>query len=170
MAHTPTDAEQREHLWSLIKDIRYAMLTTRHPDGFLHSRPMTTQNAADGEGDSLWFFLSRSGEPLHDLQAIDQVNLSYAEPAKDTYVSVSGVAELVEDVQQKHRLWSKMNEAYFPNGPDDPDVALVRVRIQQADFWDVKESKMVQLFKMAGAAVTGHAPPQLGERGQVRMH
>ena len=55
-----TAAQQREHLWALIKDIRFGMFTSRHGNGHLHSRPMTTQNRAIDEDTSLWFFMSRN--------------------------------------------------------------------------------------------------------------
>lgn len=167
-----TDAatDRREQLWKLIKDIRFAMFTTRHDNGHLHARPMTTQNKAINEDDSLWFFMSRSSDPVRDLQAQAQVNVSYANTDDDRYVSVSGTAQLVDDAARKRALWSKLNEAWFPKGPDDPDLALVQVRITHAEYWDVKSSKLVQLFEMAKAAVTGRPPTDMGDHGQVRMH
>lgn len=161
--------EGRERLWQLIKDMKFAMFTTRHENGHLHSRPMTTQNKAIDEDDSLWFFMSRHNETVQDLQHADEVNVSYADPGKDSYVSVSGKAEVVEDSPTRHRLWSKMNDAWFKNGPDDPEVALVRVRITHADYWDVDTNKLVQLIKMAKAAVSKDRP-DMGRHGQVRMH
>ena len=62
-----------------------------------------------------------------------------------------------------------MTEAWFPKGVDDPDLALVQVRITHADYWDVKTNKLMQLFKMAKAAVTGNPPDDMGEHGKVRM-
>jgi general stress protein 26 len=161
--------EVRSQLWELIKDTRFAMFTTRHGNGHLHSRPMTTQNARVDEDDSLWFFMSRKSEPVADLQADETVNVAYADPGKDRYVSVSGTARLVEDATRKQQLWNKMSEAWF-SGPSDPDLALVQVRITHADFWDVKESKLVQLYEMAKAVVTGRPPTDLGDRGAVRMN
>jgi len=95
---TPADEADRRHkLWNLIKDTRFAMFTTRHVNGHLHSRPMTTQNRSVDEDDTLWFFMSRSGDPLADVQADPVVNVSYANTDADSYVSVSGRATLVED-------------------------------------------------------------------------
>jgi general stress protein 26 len=166
----PTDnAAERERLWALIKDIRFAMFTTRHHNGHLHSRPMTTQNSAVEEDSSLWFFMSHSGEPVADLVTDPVVNVVYADPGADSYVSVSGIAAVIEDAAKKRQLWSKLTEAWFPGGPTDPDLALVQVRIEHANYWDVKESKIVQLFKMATAAVTGKPPTGMGEHGEIRM-
>ncbi|NUZ04374.1 pyridoxamine 5'-phosphate oxidase family protein [Piscinibacter koreensis] len=161
--------ESRELLWKLIKDMRFAMFTTRHSNGHLHARPMTTQNKALDENASLWFFMSRSNGPVDDIEADPTVAVIYADPGADSYVSVSGTARVREDAAKKHELWNKMTEAWFPNGPDDPDVALVEVEIIHANYWDVKESKLVQLLHMAKAVVTGDPPTNMGEHGEIRM-
>ncbi|MDQ2926601.1 MAG: pyridoxamine 5'-phosphate oxidase family protein [Caldimonas sp.] len=162
--------DQRTHLWKLVKDIKFAMFTTRHGNGHLHARPMTTQNKDGIEADeSLWFFMPKHGDPVDDLKADPIVNLVYADPSKDTYVSISGTAAMIEDQAKKDQLWSKLNAAWFPGGSTDPNLALVQVQIVHANYWDVKESKVVQLLTMAKAAVTGRPPTELGEHGVVRM-
>ena len=161
-----------EALWDMIKDIRYAMFTTRshesHHAGHLHSRPMTTQNKRLDDG-TLWFFMSRKGAPAADLQADPIVNLSYADTDKDTYVSVSGTARVVNDPDKVKALWSKVAEAWFPGGPDDPDLALVGVSITHAHYWDIKENKLVQLLAMTKAVIVGGVP-KLGESVEVPVH
>jgi general stress protein 26 len=165
----PQDTPSRELLWDLIKDIKFAMFTTRDSRGRMQARPMTTQNKRLDEDDSLWFFMSRSGEPVADLTADPSVNVVYASPGDDSYVSVSGDARVVDNLAKKQQFWSKLNEAWFPGGVTDPDLALVQVQIHHASYWDVKASKLVQLFVMAKAAVTGHPPKDLGQHGDVRM-
>jgi general stress protein 26 len=163
--------EDRQQLWELIKDIQFAMFTTRHAaNGHLHARPMTTQNKRLDEDDRLWFFMSRSSESVADLAADPGVNVSYADPGKDSYVSVTGQATVSADKAKARELWNKATEAWFPGGVDDPDVALVEVRITHAHYWDVKENKLTQFFKIAKAAATGKPPSGMGESREVRMH
>ena len=164
-----TAAQQREHLWALIKDIRFGMFTSRHGNGHLHSRPMTTQNRAIDEDASLWFFMSRNSEPVSDLLSNPEVNVVYADPAADRYVSVSGSAACSHNAAKKRQLWSAAAGAWFPGGADDPSLVLVQVSISHADYWDVKDSKLVQVLKLAKAAITGKPPADLGERAQIRM-
>lgn len=159
----------RERLWDLIKDIRFAMFTTRHGSGHLHSRPMTTQNGKIDEDSSLWFFMSRRGEVVRDIAGEPAVNVVYADTDAGDYVSVSGQARLVEDRSKKQQLWSKMTQAWFPDGVDDPDLALVQVCITHADYWQAKDTKVTQLFKTAKAAVTGRTPTGISEHGRVNM-
>ena len=159
----------REKLWDLIKDIKFAMFTTQHANGHLHSRPMTTQNGRIDEDTSLWFFMSRRGDVVNDIARQPAVSIVYADTDADDYVSVSGQARVVDDMAKKKRLWNKMTEAWFPKGVDDPDLALVQVGITHADYWEAKDSKLTQLFKMATAAVTGRPPTDMSEHGRVEM-
>jgi general stress protein 26 len=157
-----------ETLWELIKDIKFGMLTHRHANGMLHSHPLTTQNKSIDEGSTLFFFISKKSELARAIAADGNVNVSYADPGDDSYVSVSGNAAVVEDQAKKDQLWNKMAEAWFKGGSTDPDLGLLEVRIHHAEFWDVDDSQMVQLFKMAKAAVTG-TPPKMGEHKELRL-
>jgi general stress protein 26 len=161
-------AQAHEQLWELIKDIRFAMFTVRDGSGHLTSRPMTTQNTASDEDSSLWFFMSRTSATVADLAGDPAVNVAYADPKKDSYVSVSGNARVSDDTAKKHKLWTKLTQAWFPAGPTDPDLALVQVKISHAEYWDVDCNQAVQLFKMAKAVVTGK-PPDMGKHGEVHM-
>ncbi|MEO8281430.1 MAG: pyridoxamine 5'-phosphate oxidase family protein [Ideonella sp.] len=162
-------AAAREQLWGLIKDIRFGMFTSRHGNGHLHARPMTVQNKQLEADGCLWFFMSRSNDAVADLAADSSVNVSFADPSDDSYVSVTGKATLVEDMKKKEELFSTMAKAWFPGGASDPDLALVRVDVVHAGYWDVKESKIVQLYEMAKAAVTGKPPTDIGEHGEVKL-
>ena len=159
----------REQLWDLIKGIKFAMFVTRHGNGHLHARPMTTQNRQLDADDTLWFFMPRSGDPVDDLAAQPDVNLSYADTDQDRFVSVSGTARVVENMAKKTELWSTMAQAWFPGGVDDPNLALVEVKISHAHFWNVTDSKITQLYQMAKSVVTGKAPTKMGDSGEVRL-
>ena len=80
-------------LAELIKDIKFAMLTTVEADGSLHSRPMATQQT-EFDGD-LWFFTGVSSHKVHDIENNPQVNIASADPNDQSYISMSGRAHLV---------------------------------------------------------------------------
>jgi general stress protein 26 len=160
--------EDRDKLWDLIKDIKFGMLTHRHSNGMMHSCPLTTQNKKLDDNSVLYFFISRKSELAAALMTDAKVNVSYAHPGDDRYVSVSGKAAIAEDQAKKEELWSPVAKAWFAGGVNDPDLALLEVSIQHAEYWDVKESKMVQLAKMATAAMTGKQPG-LGEHKELNL-
>jgi general stress protein 26 len=156
-------------LWDLIKDTRFCMLAHRHADGTLHSHPLTMQNKALDEGASIWFFVSRQTEVGQRLQADGNVNLAFANPKADTWVSISGTARVVEDLAKKRELFGNVIDKAWFSSPEDPNLELVEVVIQEAEYWNVKENKLLQLFKMAKAAATGERP-QLGEHKELHFH
>ncbi len=152
-------------LAELIKDVQFAMLTTVCPDGSLRSRPMATQQV-DFDGD-LWFFTRASAPKASELEQHAQVNVSYANPDDQRYVSVSGRAEIVRDREKAASLWNPVYRAWFPDGLDDPDLALIRVDVETAEYWDPPSGAMVQLYGYVKAAMTGQ-PPKPG--GHEKLH
>jgi general stress protein 26 len=161
------DRKSHDVLWDLIKDTRFCMLSHRHADGSLHSHPLTTQNKALDEGSTLYFFVSRKTELGQRLRQDGNVNLSYANPKDDTWVSISGTASIMEDAQKKKDLFGVIDKAWF-DGPQDPDLELVAVRIDEAEYWNVKENKLLQLLKMGTAAATG-TRPKMGEHAELKF-
>ena len=161
--------QANEVLWDLIKDTRFCMLSHRHGDGSLHAHPLTTQNKTLEADGCLYFFVSRSTEVGQRLQQDGNVNLAYANPDKDTWVSVTGTARVLEDMARKKELFNPAAKAWFPNGPEDPDMELVEVKIDEAEYWNVKENKLLQMLKMGKAAVTGTRPQQMGEHREVHF-
>ena len=151
---TPNQNDENiEKLGDLIKDIRIAMLTTADKDGTLRSRPMgTLKTPFDGD---LWFFTSSESPKVGEVEREHQVNLSYADPGGNTYVSVSGRATLVRDRAKMEALWSPALKAWFPNELDEPDIALLRVHVEKAEYWDQAHGKVVQLFGFVRAVLTG---------------
>ena len=150
-----------------IGSMRFAMFTFRDQHGHLASQPMTNQQV-DAEG-GLWFYV-RTTTALWDGIAHDpEVNVSFANSDDSTYVSVSGSAERVVDRTQIRALWNPMVQAWFPAGPEDEHVVLVRVAPHAAEYWDSNDSKMVRLFAMAKAAVTGSTPDVDAEHGTIKM-
>ena len=158
----------QDELWALIKDIRFGMLTHRHPDGSLHAHPLTTQNKALRPGDPLYYFVSRKTELGQRLRADGNVGICYANLKDDVWISISGQARVNDDLDVKKGLFNALAKAWFPGGAEDPDLELVEVEIKHAEYWNIKESKSTQLLKMATAAVTG-TPPEMGEHRELHV-
>jgi general stress protein 26 len=149
------DQENVAKLAKLIKGVRVAMLTTVEADGCLRSRPMHTQeNYFDG---TLWFFTWVDSAKVHEIEHDQHVNLSYADPSEQVYVSVSGRARLVRDRAKIEELWNPVHKAWFPQGVDDPNIGLLRVDVEKAEYWDSPSSKVVQLIGFTKAMLTGKA-------------
>ncbi|HEX8289503.1 MAG TPA: pyridoxamine 5'-phosphate oxidase family protein [Pyrinomonadaceae bacterium] len=136
----------------LIKGIKTAMLTTLD-GGVLRSRPMQTQEF-EFDGD-LWFFTSSNTHKAEEIEKDNRINVSYAAPSVNTYVSVSGTAEIVKDQAKIDELWNEIHRAWFPEGKDSPDLVLLKIAVEQAEYWDSPSSTIVQIAGFVKAMVTG---------------
>jgi len=145
--------EAIKKLKGLIEDIDFAMLTTVDMNGVLRSRPMSTQKV-EFDGD-LWFFTSIQTHKTEEIEKDNRVNVSYAAPDDNVYVSVSGTAEIVQDRAKIEELWNPILKAWFPKGLDDPNLCLLKVDAEQAEYWDSASSTIVQIAGFVKALVTG---------------
>ncbi|MBB3224328.1 pyridoxamine 5'-phosphate oxidase family protein [Pseudoduganella umbonata] len=158
---TTFTTEELHELRDRIKDVKFGMFTTQDAGGSLSSRPLTLQQLDDAG--KLWFFVSDQESFTHELLDNPSVNVSFADVDDHLYVSVSGRAALLRDRAKAEELWNPAVKAWFPQGLDDPHLALLRVDVQAAEYWDTANSKMVTLFAMAKAAITGKPPTNVGE-------
>lgn len=157
----PQRHENLKKIVDLVEGIDIAMLTTQAPDGRLLGRPMAALEV-DAEG-SFWFFTSERSAKVHQL---DRVNLAFTDEGDATYVSISGHAAIVNDRSRIDELWTVAAKPWFPQGKDDPDLVLLRVDTDIAEYWDSNSSKMIRLLAMAASAVSGR-PIGLGEHEVV---
>jgi general stress protein 26 len=151
MTQQNTDLEKVKEM---VEDIRIAMMTTVDEGGHLVSRPMAVmQMDADG---TLWFFTKKSSPKVNQIEHNEQqVNLSFADVGDASYVSISGIAQELDDQAKIDELWSPMAKPWFPEGKDDPQLTLLKVHTDMAEYWDSTSSRMIRLLEMARAAVTG---------------
>lgn len=154
-----------EKLGELIRDIRIAMLTTVQPDGSLHSRPLATlKYRNDGE---LWFFTKIDSAKVYEAEEDARASVTYCDTDQNVYVAIAGTAEVVQDRRKAEELWTPMAKAWFPQGLDDPQLALLRVRIERAEYWD-SPGRAAYLLGIAKASLTGKQT-KMGETHKLTL-
>lgn len=159
--------EHLKTLRELIQEIDFGMLTTIDEDGNLRSRPMSTNGEVEPDGD-LWFFTYASSHKVEEIQRDRHVNVSFADPRRHRYISVSGLAELVRDREKIRALWKPELKAWFPRGTDEPDLALLRVRVHQAEYWDSPSNPVATVIGLVTALAKGQ-PFTPGEHEKVNL-
>jgi general stress protein 26 len=132
-----TKAAGRE-LATNIEGIYIATMTTLTTEGKLHGRPMATQQV-EFDGD-LWFYSYKDSAKVKEIQSNPQVQLGYNQSEKQTWVEITGKAELVEDDAKKKELWYDELGRYFPKGPEDENVVLIKVTPDEAEIWSASGS------------------------------
>ena len=121
---------KREQFLDILQSKDIAMLTNINESGSLVSHPMArNKNESD---DFLWFFTRKDSEKVREIQKDPRVNVSFAE--KD-HLSISGKAEIVEDISMKKQFWTKANEVFFETEPEDANIVLLKIVMESAEYW-----------------------------------
>lgn len=157
--------EAIEKLKGLLESIDFCMLTTVD-GGHLRSRPMSTQQL-EFDGD-LWFFTSDQTHKVEEIEKDSRVNAAYSKPDDNVYVSVSGTAEISHDRAKIEELWNPVHKAWFPEGLDDPTLCLLKVKVEEAEYWDSSSSTVVQIAGFLKALATGQEM-DAGDHGKISL-
>jgi general stress protein 26 len=158
-----TEPGTPEKVAELVRDVTMAMLTFVDADGQLRSKPMATQDV-DFSGD-IWFIGERDSRKSRAIESDPRVNVAYA--GKGSWVSVTGRAEVVDDVDRLGELWNTFTDAWLEGGPDNPNNVLIHVIGESAEYWDSPGGKVVRVANLVKAKATGKRYE--GENEQVDL-
>ena len=161
-----TEKVQLEKFKELINEIKTCILITKTDTGKLRGRPMATAHI-DEDG-SIWFFTNEYSGKVEEISHQDEILLSYSFPSKNSYVVLSAKATLSDDREKMKQLWNPLMKAWFPEGLNDPKILLVKADPEEAEYWDSSSNKIVILFNMLKAALTGKKYDE-GEHGKISV-
>jgi general stress protein 26 len=159
-----TDPDALATLVGHMEDMRTVMVTTVTADGSLTSRPMTVQEVE--ENGDLWFIGSQSSDMVGEIRADDRVNVAFS--SSSDFVSLYGHARITSDMEKVRELWDRPTDAWFEQGPDDPDVALVHVAADSAQYWDTP-GQVATLVAMLKSSVTDDGNPDIGDTRELDL-
>lgn len=147
--------EHKKKVWNLIKDIKVGMLSTS--DGkSLRARPMhIVQEEYDG---TLWFFTDTQADKTDEIKDDQHVGITFSDSDEGLYVSLSGLATLTREQSLIEKFWNPFIAAWFPEGKESPNVALIEIKVEAGEHWDADNSRLLELFKIAKANLTAEKP------------
>jgi general stress protein 26 len=152
----------------MVKDVKYAMMTTVTAEGHLHGCPMTTSETSLGAKE-IWFIGDKKSESVTNIKGNPQVNLAYVSQQDKDYVSINGTAELVDDKDKLDELWSPVYNAFYEQGKEDADIQLIKVVPNGAEYW-ISGNSVINAVKMAAAAVQdGKTAESMGENASIEF-
>jgi general stress protein 26 len=154
-----------DRVWEIMEDISVCMVTT-HAAGTMRSRPMHA--IPDRDDGSIYFITDTRGAKDDEIAAAPDLCLAFADIGDNTYLSITGRAETIRDPAKAEELWSTEAQAWWPRGPRDPAVRVLRVVPEQAEYWDTRGNSITVALKLMAARVTG-TQPDLGENRKVRV-
>lgn len=167
MGEILTRDEKLAKLREIVKAVDICMLTTVDERGDLHSRPMSNNREVEFDGD-LWFFTYGSSHKVDEVGRVPKVNANFADVGAQQYASLTGQAEVVRDRAKIEELWKPELKAWFPEGTETPDIALLKVTAERAEYWDGSQSIIAHAVSFVSSMVTGE-PAQFGENEKLDL-
>lgn len=158
--------EAVEQLRKLVEASPTGMVATRLAEIPFHVCPLQIQQV-DDHGD-LWIFSGADSAHNAHILSDPRVQLTFSNNSHYEFLVVFGTAEITTDRSKIDELWDPSVKAWFPDGKEDPNLTLIRIRPQLAHYWATKGGKVVTLAKMLASAVTGKIP-DVGVHGDLKV-
>ena len=132
--------------WDIVEKARVGMLTTKF-GGCLRARPLEAR--ADREAGIIWFVTDVRGTKDDEIDAAHDIGLVFIAERDRAYLSITGRAFVTRDSAKAKKIWRKTDDTWFADGPDDPNVRLLRIEPITAELWDGPSSAAAVVFEFA---------------------
>ena len=152
-------------VWDIIEKVGVCMLTTQFSGG-LRARPLEAR--PDRDAGVIFFVTDIHSAKEDEIEATPDVGLVFIDSNDKAYLSINGRACVIRDAEKTKAAWRKTDEVWWPGGPNDPDVCLLRIEPFTAELWDGPASAAVTAFEFAKTRLTGEEP-NLGENRKVTV-
>jgi general stress protein 26 len=160
----PGMTDNHDRIWDVIETVGVCMLTTHGPDG-LRARPVEAR--PDRNAGLIFIVTDRHSRKEHDIEAGHDIGLVFIDTKDNAYLSITALAQVLNDHAKAAEIWKSTDNMWW-DGPDDPDVCVLRVTPVTAELWDGPASKAVAMYEFAKARLTGKKP-NLGENRKVTV-
>jgi general stress protein 26 len=158
------EAEGLEAVAAIVAAGRTAAVTTRAADGALHSRPLAVLD--DDFGGTVRFFTKDPSAKTAELAAHPEVNVAIGDGKG--WVSLAGSGSVTHDRDLLDRYWNPLADAYFDGGREDPAAAILEVRVDTLEYWDLRTPAIAQAFQVLKGVLT-KTEPDLGGSGTIDL-
>lgn len=146
MADQKTPDQIKQDMWDKMADSPFLMVGLT--DGHQHHEPLTAQLDKD-QVDTLWFFVGKDNRIAGGGKAMAQ----FVSKGHDFFACLSGTVTQDNDPAMIDKLWDKQVEAWFPEGKQDPNLALVRLDIDSAELWETDISISGRVKMLFGGTI-----------------
>jgi general stress protein 26 len=159
------DNDHLVRVWDIIERVGTAMLTTHSARGF-RARPVEPR--LDRAAAIIWIVTDLRSGKEHEIEAEHDVGLVVVDQKDKAYLSITGRAAVLPDHTKAAEIWRFTDNMWW-NGPDDPNVCVLRITPSVAELWDGPASKIIAAFEFVKWRLTG-AKPHLGENRKVTVN
>jgi general stress protein 26 len=143
--------KEKESVIDLVKDIKYAMLVTN--DQKMASCPMAT--AQNDSKDALFFISLFDSDKVNSMLNNPDVLVNYSDVDSHTYLSINGKAKLIFEKEEIKKHWSFMDNAFFKDGIETPDICLIKVEMEHAQVWKNDQNFLERAINLGKGILPG---------------
>jgi general stress protein 26 len=158
------DQDHLTRVWQVIERVGVCMLTTHFAGGF-RGRPVEPR--LDRAAGLIWVVTDLRSEKEHEIETEHDVGLTCVDTTVNAYLSITARADGRRDHAKAAEVWRNADNLWW-QGPDDPNVCVLRVCPLTAELWDGPAGKAVAIYEFAKARLTGEKP-NLGENRKVTV-
>jgi general stress protein 26 len=135
----------------LVAEVKFCVAATQDEDGSINAR--VVQPRPLGEDWSVDFLTNRRCRKVRDVERSGRITLLYQHDESHSYVSLSGAAEIVEDLELKRRTWTEAHNRWNLTGPEDPATVYARLRPDRIELWSASHGVMPEPTGYSAAAL-----------------
>jgi general stress protein 26 len=158
------EQDKIDRVWDIIEKVGVGMLTTRFSRG-LRARPLEAR--PDREMGIIWFLADSRSNKDNEIGAEPDVGLVFIDPEDKAYLSITARAQVQRDNATAKRIWKTTDKMWW-DGPEDPNLRVLRIDPQFAELWDGPSNRAVAVYEFVKARITGEKP-NLGENRKVTV-
>ena len=159
------DDAAKQKLKEMAESIDFTLMATGLEKPPFHTIPMSTK-LVDEEG-CIWFLSGKDSIHNSEIESDSRVQLNYADAGALEFLTVFGTAKIVTEKSKLRELYGSTDDAWF-DGVGDPNLSAIKVIPYDAHYWDSKNNKLVTMFRIGVAAVTGDKP-DLMDQGKLSI-
>lgn len=148
-----TDADAIAKMKEIAELVNTCMLCTKLTASPFNTRPMSLSKVDDTG--KCWFMSSSESDKNMEIQQNDHVQLIFSDPSGSRYMSVYGEADIFTDPKTIEEAWTPGAAAWFTDGRETAGLSVIIVHPLHAHYWDIKDSKMINLLKISVATIAG---------------
>jgi general stress protein 26 len=157
--------QHEQRIWELLETSGVGMLTTQFAEG-LRSRPLEPR--PDRDNGVIYFITDVRGLKDDEIEAAPDVCLTLTNHKEKAYLSLTARASVLRDPLLAAKFWKSTDDVWWPGGPQDEYVRVLRLEPLRAELWDGPASSFVAAYEFAKARATGEKP-NLGEKRKVTV-
>lgn len=157
--------DHEARVWNILEKSGVGMLTTRFAGG-MRARPLEAR--PDRRAGEIFFVTDVRGLKDDEVKAHPDICFTVIDAGDKAYLSITGDAKMLRDPVLTAKIWKKTDDVWWPDGPDDRNVRVLRIVPARAELWDGPASSVVAAYEFVKARVTGNKP-DLGENRKVTV-